>query len=210
MEQETSHHSSETRDAVMRRKAEQLAWGSVTVRLPPSRSGLQNCREHWSIFDRAGFWPSPIYTSGKTWKEHSLHLLPIAQSPLVTTASDMEKILCVVFFASGLLASLADASSALLPLSMSKQQAHVLGRKGRELRDEDLSGYRHRHEVKHKEQPQVAAMEVTKSSAASTKAAGWTDEDEGARVGLIDSADYSGVAMHSPSAPPKHKHPKKP
>ncbi|KAG8066533.1 hypothetical protein GUJ93_ZPchr0004g39426 [Zizania palustris] len=138
----------------------------------------------------------------------------------------MEKLLyyVVVFFALGLLASLADASSAPAPLSMSKQQAdHVLGRKGRELRAEDyLSGDRHRHEVKHKEQlqPQVAAMAeaaMKRTAAASTKkAAGWKDEDDdgASGVGLIDSADYSGVAMHTPSAsaeaPPKHKHPNKP
>ncbi|KAL5215850.1 hypothetical protein ABZP36_007251 [Zizania latifolia] len=126
----------------------------------------------------------------------------------------MEKLPCIVFFVSGLLlASLADdAASASLPFSMSRQQARVLGRKGRELREEDLLGHRYHHEGKHKEQPQVVAVEVTttKKTAAATKAAGWTDEDDGARVpGLIDSADYSVVAMHSPSAP-KHKHPNKP
>ncbi|KAG8043784.1 hypothetical protein GUJ93_ZPchr0458g22685 [Zizania palustris] len=124
----------------------------------------------------------------------------------------MEKLPCVVFFVSGLLlASVAEASSASLPLSMSsRRQARVLGHKGRGLLGEDdLLGHRHHHQGKHKEQPQVVAMEVvtTKKKAA---AAGWTNKDDGARVpGLIDGEDYSVVAMHSPSAP-KHKHPNKP
>uniref|UniRef100_A0A0E0PF51 Uncharacterized protein n=1 Tax=Oryza rufipogon TaxID=4529 RepID=A0A0E0PF51_ORYRU len=122
-----------------------------------------------------------------------------------------QKLLCLVFVSGVLvLANLADVSSAAAS-SLSRQQdqvARVLGRRGRELIGEGLSGYQYRHEGKHKEQHEVVAMEATTKETAETKA-GWVDDDEGAREGLIDSADYSGVAMHSPS-PPKRKHPKKP
>uniref|UniRef100_A0A0D9WAM4 Uncharacterized protein n=1 Tax=Leersia perrieri TaxID=77586 RepID=A0A0D9WAM4_9ORYZ len=117
-----------------------------------------------------------------------------------------QKLLCLVFVSVLLLANLAYASSSSPSSSLSRQKGQVtqvLGRRGRE-----LTVYRH-EAGKQKEQHEVVAMEVrTKKTAAETKA-GWVNEDEGAREGLIDSADYSGVVMHSPS-PPKHRHPKKP
>ncbi|XP_062183773.1 uncharacterized protein LOC133887808 isoform X1 [Phragmites australis] len=122
----------------------------------------------------------------------------------------MKKLLCLVLVSSLLLVTLAGAASYPLPSPLSRQQAQVLGRKGREL---GQLGYHYQHEGKQKQQPeeenltvhvQEAAMEVKKS--AETKA-GWADQGVDAKEGLIYSADYSGVAMHAGS-PPKHKHSK--
>ncbi|XP_062183774.1 uncharacterized protein LOC133887808 isoform X2 [Phragmites australis] len=113
----------------------------------------------------------------------------------------MKKLLCLVLVSSLLLVTLAGAASYPLPSPLSRQQAQVLGRKGREL---GQLGYHYQHEGKQKQQPEEAAMEVKKS--AETKA-GWADQGVDAKEGLIYSADYSGVAMHAGS-PPKHKHSK--
>ncbi|XP_015692094.1 uncharacterized protein LOC107304128 [Oryza brachyantha] len=110
-----------------------------------------------------------------------------------------------------LLTSLADASSTSTLGRQQVQATRVLGRRGRELKGEGLLGHPYRHEADHKQQQhEEVAMETTTTRTAATSTAGWADEDEGEREeGLIESADYSGVAMHSPS-PPKRKHPKKP
>uniref|UniRef100_A0A0A9FM03 Uncharacterized protein n=1 Tax=Arundo donax TaxID=35708 RepID=A0A0A9FM03_ARUDO len=113
----------------------------------------------------------------------------------------MNKLLCVALVSILLLVTLAGAASSSLASSLSRQQAQVLGRKGREL---GQLGYRYQHEGKHKQQPEEVAMEAKKP--AETKAS-WTNQGEDAKEALIYSADYSAVAMHAGS-PPKHKHPK--
>nr|CAB3486036.1 unnamed protein product [Digitaria exilis] len=112
----------------------------------------------------------------------------------------MKKLLCVVLVSSLLLATLAGASSSSLTSSLSRDQAQVLGRKGRDHYHPQIS--------KNMQQPEeVLAVEVKKST--ETKAGLAVDNGEDAEEGLIDSADYSSVAMHAGSPPkPKHKHPK--
>ncbi|KAL6651888.1 hypothetical protein ACP70R_010813 [Stipagrostis hirtigluma subsp. patula] len=115
----------------------------------------------------------------------------------------MGKLLCVVLLYLSshlLLVTLGGASSPLTP-AISRQKAQVLGRKGREL---GQLGYQYQHDRKHMQQPEGAAMEVKKPA---EMKAGWMDQGEDAKEGLIYSADYSTVAMHA-SSPPKHKHPK--
>ncbi|XP_062226998.1 uncharacterized protein LOC133925160 [Phragmites australis] len=112
----------------------------------------------------------------------------------------MKKIFCVALVSSLLLVTFAGASSSLTS-SLSRPQEKVLGRKGREL---DQLGYHYQHEGKHMQQTEGVAMEVKKP--AETKA-GWTDQGEDAKEGLIYSADYSGVAMHAGSSP-RHKNSK--
>lgn len=125
-------------------------------------------------------------------------LCPVSISPME------KKLPCVlVLLASSLVlaATLADAASSSVHPSLNSKQAQVLlGRKGRG--ESDLPGY-HRYRREGKEQHEVASMEV-KKGAGLRDAAKEEEEEEG----LIHSADYSGVTMHSRSPPAHHKHPK--